>query len=115
MTDINSFRAGLLRSSAPQPVLSAQGVKLDGEAVRYGGGSGQGKTATQIGTEAHAEAEAHLQLNPPPAASRAERRAGLRSISDELVRASQQTEVLNHVHPRTRRAEIDAELQAEGR
>lgn len=96
MTNINTFRAGLLRSSAPQPVLSAQGFRPDGEAVRYGGGSGQGKTA---------ELEA----------TRADRRRGLRAISDELVVASQQTEVLNHVHPRARRAELDAELQAEGR
>lgn len=97
MTNINTFRAGLLRSSAPQPVLSAQGFKPDGQAVRYGGGgggAGQGKTQE---------------------ATRAQRKAGLRGLSDALVAEGQKTEVLGHVHPRTRRAALDAELAMEGR
>lgn len=94
MTNINTFRAGLLRSSAPQPVLNAQGFKPDGQAVRYGGGSGQGKTQE---------------------ATRAQRKAGLRSLSDAMVAEGQKTEVLGHVHPRTRRAALDAELTMEGR
>lgn len=99
MTNINTFRAGLLRSSAPQPVLNAQGFKPDGQAVRYGG-------------EPNPQPVAYAA---DPNATRAQRKAGLRSISDALVAEGQKTEVLGHVHPRTRRAALDAELTMEGR
>lgn len=109
MTNINTFRAGLLRSSAPQPVLSAQGFRPDGQAVRHIGkppelAAGYNAPTVEQPKDIYAEA-----------ATRAQRKAGLRSLSDALVAEGQKTEVLGHVHPRTRRAALDAELTMEGR
>ena len=101
MTNINTFRAGLLRSSAPQPVLSAQGFKPDGQAA----------SRTRAADPNDVTKPVELDVT----ASRAQRKAGLRSLSDALVAEGQKTEVLGHVHPRTRRAALDAELTMEGR
>lgn len=50
-----------------------------------------------------------------PKLTRAQRKAMMKATALELMHESRGVDVLGHVHPRTKRAELDRQLQEEGR
>lgn len=71
-------------------------------------------TAQVIVNEGGQELPAFAKTQQPKL-TRAQRKALARGAVRELVAESHKTQVLGHVHPRTKRAELDRQMREEGR